>query len=75
MTTIEWHCCKGKGVGHSYDRGIIRNWQDTMGNFAFFWCIPLRLFQSDDGITYEPTNAESSSSSNIQGYDSGKEVK
>jgi len=54
VTTIEWFCCKGVGIGHSFNLGFRKNWQQIMG------IIPLLLLPintiSDDGTSYSPTN-------------------
>jgi energy-coupling factor transporter transmembrane protein EcfT len=56
MTTIDWYCCRGKGIGHSFDRGIYENIKDVLGGIYLCWCCPVNVSIAIDGINFIPTN-------------------
>jgi len=56
MTTIDWHCCRGKGPGHSFDRGILENIKDNLGSYWWLWLCPTRIKILTDGVTFISTN-------------------
>jgi len=55
MTTIDYKCCKGKGIGHSYDYGMYINLKETLGH-PLVWLIPIRFGIKGNGTDYMPTN-------------------
>jgi len=65
MTTIDWYCCKGKGIGHNYDHGKYNNITDTLGYFPC-WIFPIRIGTPGDGAHFIPTNLPQKSEEEAQ---------
>jgi len=55
MTTIDWYCCRGNGIGHSFDYGLFRNGAQILG-YVPFWLCPVKFGMDHDGTSFVPTN-------------------
>jgi len=55
MTTIDWYCCKGKGIGHNYNYGLYTNIRAILGH-PICWILPVRFGVKGDGTDFVPTN-------------------
>jgi len=55
ITTIDWYCCRGKGIGHSYDYGLYRNALQILG-YPPIWFCPVKFGIDHDGTSFVPTN-------------------